>query len=88
MSEKKQVLIICQSAAGQVYLGVLLNRIWFSPVLARTPSEGIRLAQKNAFTLILFDGDVAETELKTAISLLRSDPALKGQPLVVFMTDR
>ena len=58
MSEKKQVLIICHTAAGQMYLGVLMNRIWFSPVLASTPDEGIRLARKESFSLILFDGDV------------------------------
>ena len=86
MSDKKQVLIICHSAAGQMYFGVLLSRIWFSPVLARTPDEGIRLARKSHFSLILLDGDVAEPELKTAITLLRSDQTLKGQPLVVCMT--
>jgi uncharacterized protein (TIGR02266 family) len=87
MSEKKQVLIICHTAAGQMYLGVLLNRIWFSPVLASTPAEGIRFAQKNSFSLVLFDGDVAEPGLTTAISLLRTDPVLKELPLVVFIND-
>jgi uncharacterized protein (TIGR02266 family) len=87
MSEKKQVLIICHTAAGQMYLGILMNRIWFSPVLATTPDEGIRLARKESFSLILFDGDVAEPVLYTAITLLRSDPKLKELPLVVFITD-
>ncbi len=86
MPEKKKVLIICHTAAGQMYLGVLLNRIWYSPVLARTPEEGIRLAQKNRFSLILFDGDVSEHELRPAIALLRSEPLLGDLPLVVFTT--
>jgi uncharacterized protein (TIGR02266 family) len=86
MSEKKQVLIICHTAAGQMYLGVLLNRIWYSPVLARTPEEGLLLARKNQFSLILFDGDVVDHELKNAITLLRSEETLRHQPLVVFMT--
>jgi uncharacterized protein (TIGR02266 family) len=86
MAEKKKVLIICRTAAGQMYLGVLLNRIWYSPVLARTPEEGIRLAQKNRFSLILFDGDVSEHELRPAITLLRSEPMLGDLPLVVFTT--
>jgi uncharacterized protein (TIGR02266 family) len=87
MSEKKQVLIICHSAAGQMYLGVLMNRIWFSPVLAATPEEGIRLARDDSFSLILFDGDVVEPGLNIAVTLLRTDPALKALPLIVFLTD-
>jgi uncharacterized protein (TIGR02266 family) len=86
MSEKKQVLIICQTAAGQMYLGVLLNRIWYSPILARTPEEGVRLAQKNRFALILYDGDVADTFLRSSITLLRKEPLLREQPLIVFIT--
>ncbi len=87
MSEKKQVLIICHSAAGQLYLGVLLSRIWFSPILAKTSDEGIRLARNAHFSLILFDGDMKENGLKTAITLLKTDQALKDLPLVVFMTN-
>jgi uncharacterized protein (TIGR02266 family) len=87
MSEKKQVLIICHSSAGQMYLGVLLSRIWFSSILARTPDEGIRLARKSPFSLTLFDGELMETEFQTGITLLRTDPVLKNQPLVVFMTN-
>jgi type IV pilus assembly protein PilZ len=86
MSEKQKVLIICHTAAGQMYLGVLLNRIWYSPILARTPEEGIHLAQKNRFALILYDGDVTDTDLRTSITLLRTEPFLKDQPLVVFIT--
>jgi uncharacterized protein (TIGR02266 family) len=70
-----------------MYLGVLMNRIWFSPVLATTPDEGIRLARKSSFSLILFDGDVMEPGLNTAITLLRTDPALKELPLVIVITD-
>jgi CheY-like chemotaxis protein len=85
MQGKKQVLIICHTAAGQMYLGILLNRIWYTPVLASTPHEGIRLAQKSAFSLIILDGDMEVPELKTSIGLLRSDPSLKDLPLVVFL---
>lgn len=87
MSEKKQVLIICHTAAGQMYLGVLLNRIWYSPTLARTAAEGLRLAQGKSFSLILLDGGVAEHELKTAITLLKTDPTLQNTHLVVFMNN-
>lgn len=86
MSEKKQVLIICHTAAGQMYLGILLNRIWYSPMLARTVEEGLRFAQTIPFSLILFDGDASDLELRSAIAHLRNDPAVKDLPLVVFMT--
>jgi len=87
MSGKKQVLIICPTAAGQMYLGVLLSRIWYSPVLAKTPQEGLRLAQSTPFDMILYDGDFAATELKQAISRLRTDPSTRNIPLVVLMTN-
>jgi uncharacterized protein (TIGR02266 family) len=87
MSEKKQVLIICRTAAGQMYLGVLLNRIWYSPVLAKTPNEGLSLAQSTPFAMILYDGDFAATELEPAVTLLRTDPSTKSIPLVIFMTN-
>jgi len=87
MSDKKQVLIICHTAAGQMYLGVLMNRIRFTPVLAATPDEGIRLALRGSFSLILIDGDAVEPDIFTAVTMLRTDPALKELPLVVFITD-
>ena len=87
MSEKKQVLIICRTAAGQMYLGVLLNRIWYSPVLAKTPKEALNLAQSTPFAMILYDGDFATTELEPAVTLLKTDPLVKNIPLVVFMTN-
>jgi uncharacterized protein (TIGR02266 family) len=87
MSEKKQVLIICRSAAGQMYLGVVLNRIWYAPALAKTLEDALRLAQTNSFSVVLFDGDVSELELRPSIAQLKNDPALKELPLVVFMTD-
>jgi uncharacterized protein (TIGR02266 family) len=85
MQGKKEVLIICHTSAGQMYLGILMNRIWFTPVLASTPLEGVRLSQKTTFSLIILDGDMADPELKTAITLLRTDPSLKDLPLVVFL---
>jgi uncharacterized protein (TIGR02266 family) len=70
-----------------MYLGVLLNRIWYSPVLAKTPSEGIRLAQTTRFSLVLYDADVSDLELWPAIDVLKQDPAFKDIPLVVFITN-
>jgi uncharacterized protein (TIGR02266 family) len=87
MSEKKRVLVICHSAAGQMYIGILLNRIWYAPVLAKTSEDGIRLARQNSFSVILFDGDMPGSELLPAITLLKSDPSLGNLPLVVSMTD-
>ncbi len=87
MAEKKQVLLICHSAAGQLYLGVLLSRIWYSPVLARTAEEGVRMARRTSCALVLFDGDVPEDEQRHSISLLRGDPSIRDAPLVMFITN-
>ena len=57
MSEKKQVLVICRSAAGQMYLGILFNRIWYSPYLAQSATEGVQIAENSPFSLIILDGD-------------------------------
>ena len=87
MPEKKQVLVICNTAAGQMYLGVLLKRIWYSPVLARTAEEGLRMTRKTSYDLVLFNGDVSQGELQYSVSLLRSDPSIRDAPLVIFMTN-
>jgi uncharacterized protein (TIGR02266 family) len=87
MSDKQSVLIICRTAAGQMYLGVLLNRIWYSPVLAKTVEEGVMLAQKTRFSLVLYDSDATETAIEPALHILRSDPAVKSLPLVIFRTN-
>jgi len=86
MSEKKNVLVICQTAAGQMYLGVLLKRIWYKSILAKTVEEGIHYAGENPFALIVFDADMLDQDMDPAISLLRSEPSVKDIPLVVFLT--
>jgi uncharacterized protein (TIGR02266 family) len=86
VTEKKNILIICHSAAGQMYLGVLLGRFWYTPLLARTTEEGIRLSQKKNYSLIVLDGDLPERDRKMAISLLRSHAAVRDLPLIVFIT--
>ncbi len=85
MSEKKNVLVICHTAVGQMFLGILLNRIWYTPFIVRTAEEGIHLAQKHAFTLILFDGDVPEKEMFAALSLLRTDESVRHLPVIAFI---
>ncbi|HLE40721.1 MAG TPA: hypothetical protein VI956_04380, partial [Nitrospirota bacterium] len=87
MSEKLNVLVICQTAAGQMYLGVLLKRIWYKSILAKTAEEGIQYAEKNPFSLVLFDGDIQDRDMDSAISLLRSDPSVKNLPLVMFLSE-
>ncbi len=87
MSGKKQVLIVCQTAAGQMYLGILLNRIWYTPLLAKSPEEGVHLSQTTSFSLVLYDADVSRLELLPAITLLKTATSLKDVPLAVFITD-
>lgn len=86
MSEKQRVLVVCHSAAGQMYLGVLLNRIWYSPILAKSAEEGVRIAERTPFSLVLYDADVPDSERRAAIVLLRNDPSVKDIPLAVFIT--
>lgn len=86
MSSNKMVLIICHTASGRMYLGVLLKRIWYTPLLAGTVEDGIRLADQNSFKLILIDGDVAEPDLTKMLLLLKSQPSTKNIPLVIVMT--
>jgi uncharacterized protein (TIGR02266 family) len=86
MTEKKNILIICRSAAGQMYLGVLLGRFWYTPLLTRTTEEGIRLTQTKNFSLVVLDGDLPDQERKMALSLLRSHAAVRDLPLIVFIT--
>lgn len=85
MSEKKSVLVICHTSAGQMYLGVLLNRIWYAASLVKNAAEAVRMARDKAFSLIILDGDLPDDELYSSISLLRSDGSVKDTPLVVFI---
>jgi uncharacterized protein (TIGR02266 family) len=87
MPDKKNILVICGTSVGQLYLGVLLNRFWYSPVLARTVDDGVLLARKTPFSLILVDGDGPHEELRIALDLMKTEPSFKGRPLVVVMTD-
>ncbi len=88
MSERKRALLICHTTAGQMYLGVFLNRIWFSPTLAKTAEEGILLAMgRGPFSLVILDGDLPEDTLNATISLLRSDESVQNLPLVVITSD-
>lgn len=86
MPEKKNVLVICHTSAGQMYMGVLLNRIWYKPVLVKTAEEGILYAKNTPFSLIMLDGDMPEQDRKAVLSLLRNDLAVRHLPLVVFVT--
>ncbi len=86
MSEKKRVLVICRSSMGQMYLVVMLNRIWYTPVLAKTVGEGILLARENACSLILFDGDMTDEERVAAVAVMRADPSLAELPRVALLT--
>jgi uncharacterized protein (TIGR02266 family) len=86
MPGKKKVLVICGTAVGQMYLGVLLSRIWYAPVLVKTAEEGVRVAQTDPFSLMILDGDIPEGELHAALILLRNDLSVKDAPLIVFIT--
>jgi uncharacterized protein (TIGR02266 family) len=86
MNEKKKVLVICRSSVGQMYLGVVLNRIWYAPVLAKTVSEGILLAREDEFSLVLFDADLPDDDRIAAAAAIGSAPSLAGLPRIALMT--
>ena len=85
MSEKKKVLVICRTPVGRMYLGVLLNRIWFSPVFADSAIEGARLGNNHALSVIIMDGDLPDQDRSAAVSLIKNDPSTKHLPLVVIL---
>ena len=86
MNEKKTVLVICRSSVGQMYLGVVLNRIWYMPVLAKTVGEGVLLARENEFSLVLFDADLPDDVRIAAAAAMRADPSLAEVPRVALIT--
>ncbi|HUL01160.1 MAG TPA: PilZ domain-containing protein [Nitrospirota bacterium] len=82
MPEKKKVLVICRSAVGRMYLGVLLNRIWYAPVFAENASEGTQIGKKHTFSVLVMDMDMPDQERSAAVSVLKSDLLMKSLPLI------
>jgi uncharacterized protein (TIGR02266 family) len=85
MSEKKKVLVICRSLVGRMYLGVLLNRIWYTPVFTEGAVEGARLVKNNEFSVLLLDGDMADQDRSAAVALLKNEPLIKHIPLLIIL---
>lgn len=87
MSEKKQVLTISRSAAGLMYLGVLLNRMWYKPVLVKTVDEALDHVRTSLFAAIVLDGDLSSEERESAVGTLKTEPAIRNLPLIVLLAD-
>ena len=79
MPEKKSVLVVCGTAAGQMYLGVLLNRMWYAPVLAKSAEEGVQISQHFLFSTVIVDGDLPESELREELAVASRDVAVLGR---------
>ena len=75
MAEKKTVLVISHLAASQMYLGVLMKRMWHFPILSKTAMEGIRISESNKIDLALLDGNLPEEDLHSAVRLMRKTAA-------------
>lgn len=86
MFVKPEVLVICPTAAGRMYLGVLLGRLWYQPMLARTVDEAIHHAHRTKFAVQILDADLPEDTLMSAISVIRTHPLTGQVPLVLFAT--
>lgn len=88
MSEKKQVLTICRSAAGLMYLGVLLNRMWYKPVLVKSVEEALGHVRTTAFSAMVLDGDLSGEERDKSITALKADPAVRNVPLIALTSEQ
>lgn len=86
MGARRNILVICGSSQGQMYLGVMLGRIWYTPVLARTIGEGLVLAREKEISLVLFDGDMPDEERAAAVAAFRNEPSLRELPRVMLLT--
>lgn len=84
MFVKPQVLVVCPTAAGRLYLGVLLGRLWYQPLLAKTVEEAVHHAHRVRFAVIALDGDIPEDALRNAIAIFKTHPITSVAPLVVF----
>lgn len=84
MFVKPEILVICPTAAGRLYLGVLLGRIWYQPLLAKIVDEAIHHAHRAKFAAIALDGDMHDEALLSTVSILKTHPITAGAPLVVF----
>ena len=86
MDTKKKVLVICSSASGRLSLGVLLNRVWYEPILTKTVFEAMRLLEQEPVSLVMLDGDTPESDRTNAISLLKKVTATRGIPLIIILS--
>jgi len=68
-----------------MFLGVLLNRLWYAPAFAESANEGTRLGNKHELSLLMLDGDIPDEERNAAVSELKNDLVLKSLPLVVVL---
>ncbi len=84
MFVKPEILVVCPTAAGRLYLGVLLGRLWYQPLLARTVDEAVHHAHRTKFAAIALDGDLPDETLQRTLSVLKTHPMTAGAPLVVF----
>ena len=87
MGQNKQILVICYSETGRAYLGVILDRINYAPVLVKTAGDAIRHARNTSPSLVIIDGDLPEDELRSAVALVKTEAAMKDLPLIVITSN-
>jgi len=85
--EKKSVLVISRSASDQAYLAIILERIEYAPLLAKTAGEGTDLAREHSPALIIFNSFQPKSDMHSVISALRDDATVQLLPLVVMTMD-
>jgi uncharacterized protein (TIGR02266 family) len=87
LAEKKTVLVISPFAGSQMYLGVVMKRMWHFTILTKTPMDSIRICESNKIDLILLDGNLPADDLFSAVRLLRMTPLTRDIPLAVFLAE-
>lgn len=86
MNEKRKILVISRSSTVQMYMGVILGRINYRPVLVMTVGEGLLRAREDRCFLIVVDGDLPDDDRSSAAAALLGDPAVKDVPRLLLVT--
>jgi CheY-like chemotaxis protein len=87
MSLRRSVLVVDDSPTAVMYLSLLLKRMGFRVVPARSGSEALQLVRQGCPDAILLDLHMPEMDGLTFLSELRKDGAFRETPVIVVTVD-
>lgn len=79
-----KILVIDDDSANRLVLQMVLKRSGYTPVLAEDGGSGLSRAQEVLPDLILLDFFMPGEDGFDVLARLKSDPALKDIPVVIF----